>query len=75
MQISSKADHETIQIGLSLKLTTISVRLAGYFVGAEWLTKWIVLNLLEITGKPPPREGDSHMKQTGMLVGNFEFNP
>ena len=22
-----------------------------------------------------PREGDSHMKQTGMLVGNFEFNP
>ena len=19
--------------------------------------------------------GDSHMKQTGMLVGNFEFNP
>ena len=21
----------------------------------------------------PP--GDSHMKQTGMLVGNFEFNP
>ena len=53
MQISSKADHETIQIGLSLKRTTISVRLAGYFVGAEWLTKWIVLNLLEITGKPP----------------------
>ena len=45
MQISSKADHETIQIGLSLKITTISVRLAGYFVGAEWLTKWIVLNL------------------------------
>ena len=22
-----------------------------------------------------PRGGDSHMKQTGMLVGNFEFNP
>ena len=21
------------------------------------------------------RGGDSHMKQTGMLVGNFEFNP
>ena len=21
------------------------------------------------------REGDSHMKQTGMLVGNFEYNP
>ena len=24
---------------------------------------------------PPGGEGDSHMKQTGMLVGNFEFNP
>ena len=24
---------------------------------------------------PPPRGGNSHMKQTGMLVGNFEFNP
>ena len=22
-----------------------------------------------------PPGGDSHMKQTGMLVGNFEFNP
>ena len=22
-----------------------------------------------------PWGGDSHMKQTGMLVGNFEFNP
>ena len=22
-----------------------------------------------------PRGGDSHMKQTGMLVGYFEFNP
>ena len=22
-----------------------------------------------------PRGGDSHMAQTGMLVGNFEFNP
>ena len=22
-----------------------------------------------------PGGGDSHMKQTGMLVGNFEFNP
>ena len=22
-----------------------------------------------------PRGGDSHMKKTGMLVGNFEFNP
>ena len=22
-----------------------------------------------------PRGRDSHMKQTGMLVGNFEFNP
>ena len=24
---------------------------------------------------PPGGGGDSHMKQTGMLVGNFEFNP
>ena len=23
----------------------------------------------------PPRGGDSYMEQTGMLVGNFEFNP
>ena len=22
-----------------------------------------------------PQGGDSHMEQTGMLVGNFEFNP
>ena len=22
-----------------------------------------------------PGGGDSHLKQTGMLVGNFEFNP
>ena len=26
-------------------------------------------------GKYPGGGGDSHMKQTGMLVGNFEFNP
>ena len=24
---------------------------------------------------PPGGGGDSHMEQTGMLVGNFEFNP
>ena len=66
MQISSKADHETIQIGLSLKLTTISVRLAGYFVGAEWLTQWIV-NLLEITGKPP-RQFDNPQYVFGQIV-------
>ena len=24
---------------------------------------------------PHPGGGDSHMKQTEMLVGNFEFNP
>ena len=28
-----------------------------------------------IVGDEFPRGGDSHMKQTGMLVGNFEFNP
>ena len=27
-----------------------------------------------LTTMPPPR-GVSHMKQTGMLIGNFEFNP
>ena len=26
-------------------------------------------------GNAGPGGGDSHMKQTGMLVGNFEFNP
>ena len=26
-------------------------------------------------GSLPRGGGDSHMKQTGMLVGNFEFNP
>ena len=25
--------------------------------------------------KPPGGGGDSHMEWTGMLVGNFEFNP
>ena len=27
------------------------------------------------TGSFGPGGEDSHMKQTGMLVGNFEFNP
>ena len=27
------------------------------------------------TESPESRGGDSHMKQMGMLVGNFEFNP
>ena len=40
-----------------------------------------LLILLEIRfvwnngGQLPPGGGDSHMKQTGMLIGNFEFNP
>ena len=28
-----------------------------------------------ITVDAPLGGGDSHMEQTGMLVGNFEFNP
>ena len=31
--------------------------------------------LLNSELRPGPGGGDSHMKQTGMLVGNFEFNP
>ena len=27
------------------------------------------------SGNQPGGGGDSHMKQTGMLMGNFEFNP
>ena len=36
------------------------------------------LNILTQLGQLLPQHpggGDSHMKQTGMLVGNFEFNP
>ena len=35
------------------------------------------LNLLEknMVSREEARGGDSHMKQTGMLVRNFEFNP
>ena len=33
-----------------------------------------VVGICEKTSAPPGG-GDSHMKQTGMLVGNFEFNP
>ena len=33
-----------------------------------------VLDILRMP-KPPRGGGDSYMKQTGMLVGNFEFNP
>ena len=29
----------------------------------------------QVRWNPPGGGGDSHMKQTGMLVGNFEFNP
>ena len=29
----------------------------------------------EIQARDISPGGDSHMKQTGMLVGNFEFNP
>ena len=29
----------------------------------------------KLDGIARPRGGDSHMKQTGMLVRNFEFNP
>ena len=33
-------------------------------------------NFEDKTAKSIPRgAGDSHMKQTGMIVGNFEFNP
>ena len=41
--------------------------------------KYTIANLVSIqTSFDPPGGGgggDSHMKQTGMLVGNFEFNP
>ena len=40
---------------------------------------FVAVNLLSLSQLSPygsgPRGGDSHMKQTGMLVGNFEFNP
>ena len=44
-------------------------------------TQFVVNYALNIKGiKEPgceklPRGVDFHMKQTGMLVGNFEFNP
>ena len=31
--------------------------------------------LLSFLGLQPGGGGGSHMKQTGMLLGNFEFNP
>ena len=40
---------------------------------------WLVsVESKRIGSKQEPRpggRGDSHMEQTGMLVGNFEFNP
>ena len=33
------------------------------------------LNLKSVDKIPRGGGADSHMKQTGMLVGNFEFNP
>ena len=35
---------------------------------------WMTNNMLKLNQEKTPG-GDSHMKQTGMLVGNFEFNP
>ena len=32
-------------------------------------------NVFEVLLAADPRGGDSHMKQTGMLVGNFQFHP
>ena len=34
-----------------------------------------VVGLDSSSERDPGGGGDSHMKQTGMLVGNFEFNP
>ena len=36
---------------------------------------WIALSLLGNKNARRARGGDSHIKWTGMLVGNFEFNP
>ena len=47
----------------------LAKKLSGFFL-AHILV--ITTNLLSLD---KPGEGDSHMKQTGMLVGNFEFNP
>ena len=45
-----------------------------------YLYTWVERGI--VNGKRLPRvlntvspEGDSHMEQTGMLIGNFEFNP
>ena len=40
-----------------------------------YFTSGIALGLLDQKGVISPGGGDSHMKQMGMLVGNFEFNP
>ena len=37
--------------------------------------EWTVVAVKSIKGHMTSRGVDSHMKQTGMLVGNFEFNP
>ena len=39
------------------------------------IQKFGFINGVDNVNWPPSRGGDSHMKQTGMLVGNFEFNP
>ena len=36
---------------------------------------FLVLNYDAGEETSPGGGGDAHMKQTGMLVGNFEFNP
>ena len=61
----------------------------NYHLGLKWNNKppppplwsaYTAVNIYFTLGQAQvynisPGGGDSHMKQTGMLVGNFEFNP
>ena len=54
---------------MSLIITVLKYNVLGEFVPTKkWEMQTSVVEYL-------PQGGDSHMKQTGMLVGNFEFNP
>ena len=59
----------------SFILTLLMSRFLGLFLK---ISRWVpLMSLVSLTDSDTAiaRGGDSHMKQTGMLVGNFEFNP
>ena len=81
-RLKSLIDCETVGYSLALKCVVLTqVNSWLYQLYSLRFTCFIDNNfdiftyVTELYTSRPGGRGDSHMEQTGMLVGNFQFNP